>query len=36
VDALIDQIEQRAVSAPAVMGVSDTRFDRMPILGLDE
>ncbi len=36
VDALIDQIEQRAVSAPAAMGVSDTRFDRMPILGLDE
>ena len=36
VDALIDQIETRAVSAPAVMGVSDARFDRMPILGLDE
>jgi NADH-quinone oxidoreductase subunit M len=36
VDALIDQIEHRAVSAPAVMGVSDMRFDRLPILGLDE
>jgi NADH-quinone oxidoreductase subunit M len=36
VDALIDQIEQRAVSAPAVMGASDMRFDRLPILGLDE
>ena len=36
VEALIDQIEMRAVSAPAVMGASDVRFDRMPILGLDE
>ena len=36
VEALVDQIERRAVSAPAVMGASDVRFDRMPILGLDE
>jgi len=36
VEALIDQIETRAVSAPAAMGASDVRFDRMPILGLDE
>ncbi len=36
VDALIDQVERRAVSAPAVMGAADERFDRMPILGLDE
>ncbi|MDP2470161.1 MAG: NADH-quinone oxidoreductase subunit M [Candidatus Palauibacterales bacterium] len=36
VDALIDQIQSRAVSAPAVMGTSEMRFDRMPILGLDE
>ena len=36
VDALIDQVERRAVSAPAVMGASDVRFDRMRIIGLDE
>ena len=36
VDALIDQVERRAVSAPAVMGTGDVRFDRMPILGIDE
>jgi NADH-quinone oxidoreductase subunit M len=36
VEALIEQVEQRAVSAPAQMGDSDLRFDRMPILGIDE
>ncbi len=36
VEALIDQVERRAVSAPAVMGASDIRFDHMPILGFDE
>ncbi len=36
VDALIDQVEQRAVAAPVVAGASDLRFDRMPILGADE
>ena len=35
VEALISQVEHRAVSAPSVMGASDLRFDRMPILGLD-
>ena len=36
VEALIGQVEHRAVSAPAQMGASDLRFDRMPILGIDE
>jgi NADH-quinone oxidoreductase subunit M len=36
VDALIEQVERRAVSAPAAMGAADVRFDRMPILGIDE
>jgi NADH-quinone oxidoreductase subunit M len=36
VEALIEQVEHRAVSAPVQMGVSDLRFDRMPILGIDE
>jgi NADH-quinone oxidoreductase subunit M len=36
VEALIEQVEHRAVSAPAQMGESDLRFDRMPILGIDE
>ncbi|MCL7970760.1 MAG: NADH-quinone oxidoreductase subunit M [marine benthic group bacterium] len=36
VDALIDQVELRAVAAPVVAGASDLRFDRMPILGADE
>jgi NADH-quinone oxidoreductase subunit M len=36
VDALIDQIERRAVLAPGVMESAEVRFDRMPILGIDE
>ena len=36
VDALIDQVEARAVAAPAVMGNSEVRFDRMPIYGIDQ
>jgi hypothetical protein len=36
VDALIDQVESRALLAPGVMEASEVRFDRMPILGIDE
>jgi NADH-quinone oxidoreductase subunit M len=37
VDALIDQIEYRARRAPVDMTTTgDFRFDRMPILGVDE
>jgi NADH-quinone oxidoreductase subunit M len=36
VDALLEQVERRARQAPAVEAPSDLRFDRMPILGLDE
>ncbi len=35
VDALIDQIERRAVVAPVVMQSNDQRFDRLPVLGVD-
>ncbi len=35
VDALIDQIEQRASRAPAAMEPVEFRFDRMPIYGID-
>jgi len=36
VDALLEQVDRRAREAPAVEAPSDIRFDRMPILGLDE
>lgn len=36
VDALLEQVEIRARQAPTVEAPSDVRFDRMPILGLDE
>ncbi len=36
VEALIDQVERRAVTAPMVMGAENMRFDRLPILGIDE
>jgi NADH-quinone oxidoreductase subunit M len=36
VDSLIDQVETRALSTPLLTGAADRRYDRMPILGIDE
>ena len=36
VDALLDQVERRAIDAPVAMQSDEVRFDRMPILGTDQ
>jgi NADH-quinone oxidoreductase subunit M len=36
VGALIDQVEKRALATPSLMDSQEVRFDRMPILGIDE